>query len=80
MLPLCDLLGISVNELLLGERLPLLDMMAKMGNTMDELVKQVEYAQLKYRIYKQYGLGITEISKSKFGAGSITYFIKTELN
>ena len=78
MLPLCDLLGISVNELLLGERLPLLDMMAKMGNTMDELVKQVEYAQLKYRIYKQYGLDITEISESKFGAGSITYFIKTD--
>ena len=78
MLPLCDLLGISVNELLLGERLPLLDMMAKMGNTMDELVKQVEYAQLKYRIYKQYGLDITEINESKFGAGSITYFIKTD--
>ncbi len=51
MLPLCDLLGISVNELLLGERLPLFDMMDKMGNTMDKLVKQVEYAQLKYRIY-----------------------------
>lgn len=51
MLPLCDLLGISVNELLLGERLPLFDMMDKMGNIMDKLVKQVEYAQLKYRIY-----------------------------
>lgn len=78
MLPLCDLLGISVNELLLGERLPLFDMMDKMGNTMDKLVKQVEYAQLKYRIYKQYGLDITEINESKFGAGSITYFIKTD--
>ena len=78
MLPLCDLLGISVNELLLGEQLPLFDMMDKMGNTMDKLVKQVEYAQLKYRIYKQYGLDITEINESKFGAGSITYFIKTD--
>ena len=63
---------------LLGERLPLFDMMDKMGNTMDKLVKQVEYAQLKYRIYKQYGLDITEINESKFGAGSITYFIKTD--
>ncbi len=78
MLPLCDSLGISVNELLLGERLPLFDMMAKMGNTMDELVKQVEYAQLKYRIYKQYGIDVTEISESKFSAGSITYFTKTD--
>lgn len=77
MLSLCDLLGISVNELLLGERLPLLDLMTKMGNTMGELVKQVEYAQLKYRIYKLYGLDIIDISESEFGAGSITYFITT---
>ena len=46
--------------------------------TMDELVKQVEYAQLKYRIYKQYGIDVTEISESKFSAGSITYFTKTD--
>lgn len=77
MMPLCELLGINANELLMGERLQILELVMKMGNTMEELIKQVEYEQLKYRVYKMYDLDILKISESKFGAGGNTYFVET---
>ena len=49
--PLCSLLGISVNELLAGERIPILDLLKKMDETRIELVTQLAYEQLKLRIF-----------------------------
>ena len=73
--PLCSLLGISVNELLAGERIPILDLLKKMDETRIELVTQLAYEQLKLRIFKLYGLDIDSVEMSDYGAGSLTYFI-----
>ena len=50
--PLCSLLGISVNELLAGERIPILDLLKKMDETRIELLTQLSFEQLKLRIFK----------------------------
>lgn len=44
--PLCSLLGISVNELLAGERIPILELIRKMDETRIELVTQLSFEQL----------------------------------
>lgn len=75
LVPLCEILKISVNELLTGERIPILDMVRKMDETMTGLVKQLEIEQLKQRIYKLYRLEIKDVEISDLGAGSLTYFI-----
>lgn len=75
MLPLCQLLGITVNELLTGERIPVLDWLKRMEDTMMDLVKEIELEQLKNRIYKLYGLEIDSAQIPDHGAGSITYII-----
>ncbi|MGN1118945.1 MAG: helix-turn-helix domain-containing protein, partial [Oscillospiraceae bacterium] len=48
--PLCSLLGISVNELLAGERIPIIDLLRRMDETRLELVTQLEFEQLKLRV------------------------------
>ena len=44
--PLSSLLGISVNELLAGERIPILELIRKMDETRIELVTQLSFEQL----------------------------------
>ena len=73
--PLCSLLGISVNELLAGERIPILDLLKKMDETRIELVTQLSFEQLKLRIFKLYGINVDSVELSGYGAGSMTYFI-----
>lgn len=73
--PLCSLYGILVNELLAGERLPILDMLKKMDYTRLDLARQLEFEQLKLRIFKLYGLDADNVETSEMGAGSLTYFI-----
>ena len=75
MLPLCQLLGVSVNELLEGERIPLADMIRKMEDNMAALVQQIGHEQLRQRLYKLYGLEAGSIRTARFGAGSLTYLV-----
>lgn len=75
MMPLCQILGISANELLTGERLPVYDILKRMEDTMMELIKEIEYEQLKNRVLKLYGLEIESVEMSEFGAGSLTYIV-----
>ncbi|MGM9661599.1 MAG: helix-turn-helix domain-containing protein [Oscillospiraceae bacterium] len=73
--PLCSLLGISVNELLAGERIPVLDLLKKMDEAGAELVTQLSFEQLKLRMRKLYGMDIDRVELSGRGAGSLTYFV-----
>lgn len=73
--PLRRLLGISVNELLAGERIPILDLLKKMDEARIALVRQLALEQLKYRILKLYGLDIDRAELSDYGAGSLTYLL-----
>lgn len=73
--PLCGLLGISVNELLAGERIPILDILKKMDETRIDLVTQLAFEQLKFRVFKLYGIDIDSVEMSDYGAGSLTYFV-----
>ena len=75
MLPLCQLMGVSVNELLEGERIPLADMIRKMEDNMAALVQQIGHEQLRQRLYKLYGLEAGSIRTARFGAGSLTYLV-----
>ncbi|MCI5639540.1 MAG: helix-turn-helix domain-containing protein [Lachnospiraceae bacterium] len=50
--PLCQILGITVNELLAGETIPILKLMSVIDRSRLELVKQLEFEQLRMRIYK----------------------------
>ena len=47
--PLCQILGITVNELLAGESIPILEMMRSIDRSRLELVKQLECEQLRMR-------------------------------
>ena len=47
--PLCQILGITVNELLAGESIPILEMMRPIDRSRLELVKQLEFEQLRLR-------------------------------
>ena len=75
MQPLCSLLGITVNELLAGERIPILDLLQKMDETRITLVTQLALEQLKLRMFKLYGLEVDSAEMSDYGAGSLTWFI-----
>ena len=75
--PLCEILGITVNELLAGEHLNLSELLCKLDMSRLELVKELEFAQLKFRILKLYGFEITGMEVSDNGAGSLTYFVET---
>ena len=47
--PLCQILWITVNELLAGESIPILEMMRSIDRSRLELVKQLESEQLRMR-------------------------------
>ena len=54
--PLCQILGITVNELLTGEKITILELMNLIDMSRLELVKQLEFEQLRMRIYKLYDI------------------------
>ncbi|MBQ9120506.1 MAG: phosphotransferase [Lachnospiraceae bacterium] len=73
--PLCGILGITVNELLIGEPLNLAELFYKLDRSRLELMKQLEFEELRFRIYRLYGLEIEQTEISEKGAGSLTYFV-----
>lgn len=75
--PLCSILGITVNELLAGEYLPITELLHKLDMSRLELMRQLEFEQLKNRIYKLYGFEIASMEMSDYGAGLLTYFVTT---
>lgn len=76
--PLCRILGITVNELLAGERIPILELMNLIDMSRLELVKQLEFEQLRMRIYKLYDIEIETMETSGNGAGGITYIVQAD--
>lgn len=76
--PLCQILGITVNELLAGERIPIPELLGKIDMSRLELVKQLEFEQLRMRIYKLYDIEIETMETSENGAGGLTYFVKAD--
>ena len=72
--PLCQILGITVNELLAGKTIPILELMSSIDLSRLELVKQLEFEQLRMRIYKLYDIEIETMETSANGAGGLTYF------
>lgn len=73
--PLCQVLGITVNELLAGESISLLELMRSIDRSCLELVKQLEFEQLRMRLYKLYDIEIETMEPSENGAGGLTYFV-----
>ena len=76
--PLCQILGITVNELLAGESIPILELVNLIDMSRIELVKQLEFEQLRMRIYKLYDIEIETMEPSENGAGALTYFVKAD--
>ena len=76
--PLCDILGITVNELLAGEHLHIAQLLYKLDMSRLELMKQLEFEQLKFRIYRLYGFEIESMEISDNSAGSLTYFVQAD--
>lgn len=73
--PLCRLLGITVNELLAGRAIPMLELMHSIDVSNLELIRQLEFEQLRMRVYKLYNIEIGEIERSVNGAGGSTYIV-----
>lgn len=73
--PLCRILGITVNELLAGESIPIMELVKLIDKSRLELVRQLEFEQLRMRIYKLYGIEIETMETSENGAGGLTYFV-----
>ncbi len=73
--PLCAILGITVNELLAGEDIPLTKLIHTMEISRLKLVKQLEFEQLKMRLYKLYEIEADSMETSEYGAGGLTYFV-----
>lgn len=76
--PLCQLLGITVNELLAGEFIPLLELIRSIDVSRLELVKQLEFEQLRMRLYKLYDIEIETMEPAENGAGGLTYFVTAD--
>ena len=76
--PLCQILGITVNELLTGEKITILELMSLIDMSRLELVKQLEFEQLRMRIYKLYDIEIETMETSENGAGGLTYFVTVD--
>ena len=74
--PLCQLLGITVNELLAGEPIPILEIMNRIDRSRLDLIKQLEFEQLRMRIFKLYGIEIETMETSENCAGGLTYFVQ----
>lgn len=62
--PLCRILGITVNELLVGETIPVLDLINLIDASRLELVRQLEFEQLRVRVFKLYGIEIEAMEPS----------------
>lgn len=73
--PLCRILGITVNELLAGEAIPITEMLDLIDRSRLELVRQLEFEQLRMRIYKLYDIEAETMETSENGAGGLTYFV-----
>jgi len=73
--PLCQLLGITINELLAAKYIPILELMRSIDMSNLELMKQLEFEQLKMRLYKLYNIEIETMEPSENGAGGLTYFV-----
>lgn len=73
--PLCRMLGITVNELLAGEAIPIPELLKLIDRSCLELVRQLEFEQLRMRIFKLYNLDIEAMEASRNGAGGLTYFV-----
>lgn len=73
--PLCRILGITVNELLAGETIPIAEMLEMIDRSRLELVRQLEFEQLRMRLYKIYGIDAEAMETSENGAGGLTYFV-----
>ena len=73
--PLCEALGITINELLTGEHLRISELLYKLDMSRLEMMKQLEYEQLKFRIFRLYGIEINCMEIADKGAGSLTYFV-----
>lgn len=73
--PLCQLLGITVNELLAGESIPILDLMRSMDISRLELIEQLEFEQLRMRLYKLYEIEVETMEPIENGAGGLTYIV-----
>lgn len=56
--PLCEELGITINELLSGEHLRISELLYKLDMSRLEIMKQIEYGQLKFHIFRLYGMEI----------------------
>ena len=65
--PLCRLLGITVNELLAGESIPILELMRSIDMSRLELIKQLEFEQLRMRLYKLYDIEIETMESILLG-------------
>lgn len=76
--PLCTILHITVNELLTGEPIPLLELIHSMDILRLELVRQLEFEQLKMRLYKLYDIEIESMEPLENGAGALTYFVTSQ--
>lgn len=76
--PLCQILGITVNELLAGETIPILELMSMIDKSRLELVQQLEFEQLRMRIYKLYDIEIETMEPAENGAGGLTYIVKAD--
>ena len=76
--PLCRILGITVNELLAGESIPILELMSLIDMSRLELVRQLEFEQLRMRLYKLYDIEIETMETSENGAGGLTYFVTAD--
>lgn len=76
--PLCKILGITVNELLAGQTIPLLDLIQTLDKTRIELVRQLEFEQLKMRLYKIYDIEIDSMNNFHNGAGGLTYLVTSK--
>lgn len=76
--PLCNILGITVNELLAGEHLSITGLLRILDMFRLELMKQLEFEQLRFRIYRLYGIEIDSLEMSDNGAGSMTYFVTAD--
>lgn len=76
--PLCQILGITVNELLAGESIPIMELVRSIDMSRLELLKQLELEQLRMRLYKLYGIEIDTMEPSENGAGSLTYFVTAQ--
>lgn len=75
--PLCEILGITVNELLAGEHIPILELIHTLDTTRLELVRQLEFEQLKMRLYKLYDIEIDTMETFDNGAGGLTYLVSS---